>query len=108
MALDHVGTLCVYPSALEVRAACVRTLSSTVERGSMLRDVPPSLCPLFVFRLAEQHYALPLLTVERVLPMVAVSPLPQAPSLTLGVINLHGLVVPVLDLRRRFGLPAHE
>ena len=60
---------------------------------------------LVVFGIEGQRYALPLNDVERVLPMVAVSPLPQAPAVVLGVINLHGQVIPVLDLRRRFGLP---
>lgn len=56
----------------------------------------------------RQRYALELRAVERVLPMVAVSPLPQAPPIALGVINLHGQVIPVLDLRRRFGWPARD
>jgi purine-binding chemotaxis protein CheW len=60
---------------------------------------------LVVFDIDGQRYALPLNDVERVLPMVAVSPLPQAPAVVLGVFNLHGQVIPVLDLRRRFGLP---
>ncbi|MBI2454644.1 MAG: purine-binding chemotaxis protein CheW [candidate division NC10 bacterium] len=60
---------------------------------------------LVVFVLEEQRYALPVSTVVRVLPMVAVSPLPQAPAIALGVINLHGHVIPVLDIRRRFDLP---
>ena len=60
---------------------------------------------LVVFDIEGQRYALPLNDVERVLPMVAVSPLPQAPAVVLGVINLHGQVIPVLDLRCRFGLP---
>jgi purine-binding chemotaxis protein CheW len=83
-------------------------LPRAIERGSMYRDLPPAICHLVVFLLAEQQYALPLPMVERVLPMVAVSPLPQAPPMTLGVINLHGTVIPVLDLRRRFGFPPHE
>lgn len=44
---------------------------------------------LVVFSIEGQRYALPLNDVERVLPMVAVSPLPQAPAVVLGVINLH-------------------
>lgn len=52
-----------------------------------------------------QRYGLALHTVERVFPMVAVSPLPKAPAIALGVINLHGRVIPVVDIRRRFGLP---
>jgi purine-binding chemotaxis protein CheW len=63
---------------------------------------------LVVFDIEGQRYALPLNDVERVLPMVAVSPLPQAPAVVLGVINLHGQVIPVLDLRRRFGLPLRD
>ena len=58
--------------------------------------------------LEQQRYALDLRAVERVLPMVAVSPLPQAPPIALGVINLHGQVIPVLDLRRRFGWPVRD
>src|ERR1043166_579372 len=84
------------------------SLPRAVEHGTMSRDVPPASCHLVVFLLAEQHYALPLAMVERVLPVVAVSPLPQAPPMTLGMINLHGTVMPVLDLRHRFGFPPHE
>ena len=55
-----------------------------------------------------QRYALPVPAVERVLPMVAVSALPRGPEIALGVINLEGAVVPVLDIRRRFGRPPRE
>jgi len=60
---------------------------------------------LVVFTLDGQRYALPASAVERVLAMAALSPLPQAPAIALGVINVHGRVLPVLDIRRRFGLP---
>jgi purine-binding chemotaxis protein CheW len=40
--------------------------------------------------------------------MVAITPVPEAPSWLVGVINLHGRVIPVLDLRRRFGLSPRE
>lgn len=61
---------------------------------------------LVVFSLEDQRYALALENVERVLPMVWVSALPQAPGIVVGVINVHGRVLPVLDIRGRFGLPA--
>jgi len=67
-----------------------------------------SALQLVVFDLEGQRYALPLGAVDRVLPMVAVSPLPKAPAIALGVINLHGQALPVLDIRRRFGLPTRE
>lgn len=63
---------------------------------------------LVVFAIDGQRYALPLSTAERVLPMVAVSPLPEGPTFALGVINLHSLVVPVFDIRRRFNLPPRD
>jgi purine-binding chemotaxis protein CheW len=46
--------------------------------------------------------------VERVIPMVEISPLPEAPAVALGVINLHGEVIPVLDIRRRFGFAVRD
>lgn len=67
-----------------------------------------SALQLVVFDLEGQRYALPLSAVDKVLPMVAVSPLPQAPTIALGVINLHGQVLPVLDLRHRFGFPPRD
>jgi purine-binding chemotaxis protein CheW len=60
------------------------------------------------FRLGGQHYALPLEYVERALRMVAITPVPEAPPWVVGVINVHGRVVPVLDLRWRLRLPARE
>jgi len=61
-----------------------------------------------VFRLEGQRYALDLSQVERVVSMVAVSPLPKTPAVVAGVINYRGSIVPVLDLRPRFGFPRRE
>jgi len=79
-----------------------------MNRGPVDHAVRSPVITLVVFDIEGQRYALPLNDVERVLPMVAVSPLPQAPAVVLGVINLHGQVIPVLDLRRRFGLPIRD
>ena len=46
--------------------------------------------------------------VERVVRMVEITPLPRASDILLGLINLHGRVVPVLDLRARFRIPTRE
>lgn len=76
--------------------------------SSVEHAVQSSVIKLVVFDMEAQRYALPLSNIERVLPMVAVSPLPKAPPVALGVINLHGQVVPVLDIRSRFGLPPRD
>ena len=61
-----------------------------------------------VFRLEGQRYALDLSQVERVVSMVAVSPLPKTPAVVAGVINYRGSIVPVLNLRPRFGFRRRE
>ena len=63
---------------------------------------------LVVFTLDDRRYGLPLPAVERVLRMVDVTPLPKAPQIVLGVVNVQGLVIPVVDMRRRFRLPARD
>ncbi len=56
---------------------------------------------LVIFRLENQRYAVHLTAVERFLRMVAISPLPMASAIVLGVINFHSPVIPALDLQRR-------
>ena len=63
---------------------------------------------LVVFRLEGQRYALRLGAVERFVRAVEVTPLPGAPAIVLGAIDVGGSVLPVLSLRRRFGLPERE
>jgi purine-binding chemotaxis protein CheW len=63
---------------------------------------------LVVFTLDEQLYALPLASVQRVVRMVEVTPLPNAPEVVLGVIDVHGSIMPVMSMRKRFGRPEPE
>jgi len=56
--------------------------------------------------LGAEHYALPLLRVREIQAYVAPTPLPLMPPHVRGVANLHGDIVPVLDLRLRVGMPA--
>lgn len=61
-----------------------------------------------VFILDERRFALSLAAVERVLPVVEVDLLPKAPEIVLGVINVQGRIIPVVDIRKRFRLPPRE
>jgi purine-binding chemotaxis protein CheW len=63
---------------------------------------------LVAFEIDGRRWALELGTVERVLAMVAIGELPRAPDGVVGAVNVHGEVVPVLDLGARFGLEARE
>ncbi len=60
------------------------------------------------FELAGQRYALDILCVQEVLTKVAIEAVPGAPSAVLGVINLRGRIVSVVDLRQCLGLPPGE
>ena len=65
-------------------------------------------CAVVVFSIDQVRYALRLDAVDRVLPMVAITPVAAAPEIVAGAMNLHGEPIPVLDIRRRFDLPRHS
>jgi purine-binding chemotaxis protein CheW len=56
-------------------------------------------------QLDDRRYALPLSAVERITRVVEVMPLPDAPRVIAGVINVHGRIVAVVNIRERFALP---
>lgn len=60
------------------------------------------------FRLGDEIYGIDVLQVQEVLRVTEISPVPGAPNHVLGIINLRGNVVTVLDARNRFGLPPKE
>ena len=63
---------------------------------------------IVVFELGNEHYGLDISTVESIIKMQSITKMPQAPFYVEGITNLRGVVVPVMDLRRRFGLPPQE
>ncbi|BDU70915.1 chemotaxis protein CheW [Mesoterricola silvestris] len=60
--------------------------------------------PLVVFRLGPEAYSLRLHEVREIIMVSNITPVPRAPSFIEGVLNLRGEVMPVIDLRERFGL----
>lgn len=67
-----------------------------------------SLHQYIVFSLDENHYAIHLSEISRVVRAVEVTPLPEGPETILGVINVRGCIVPVIDTRKIFCLPQRE
>lgn len=61
-----------------------------------------------VFVLRNGRYALSLGSVQKIIHTVKITPLPKAPDIVLGIINVGGNVIPVYNVRKRFGLPARE
>ncbi|MBT1450847.1 chemotaxis protein CheW [Glaciecola sp. XM2] len=60
------------------------------------------------YRLAEETYGINVMQVQEVLRHTEIAPVPGAPDYVLGIINLRGNVVTVIDTRARFGLPPTE
>jgi purine-binding chemotaxis protein CheW len=60
------------------------------------------------FKLGREDFAIELRRVREIMPLVEVAAVPLAPAYVRGIINLRGQVVPVVDLRRKFGLPSDQ
>lgn len=60
------------------------------------------------FQLEEETYGINVMQVQEVLRYSEIAPVPGAPDYVLGIINLRGNVVTVIDTRTRFGLPTSE
>lgn len=63
---------------------------------------------LVSFNVGQECFAVDILSVQEINRMMALTQVPQSPPGVCGVINLRGRIVPVLDLRTRFGLEATE
>ena len=61
-----------------------------------------------VFTLDEQQYALDLDAVERIVRAAAITPLPKAPDIILGILDIQGEIIPVINVRKRFRQPERE
>jgi purine-binding chemotaxis protein CheW len=78
--------------------ALVETRNSTVQQTAKF----------LAFRLADEEYGCPVQRVQEIIQWTDVTRVPRLPVFIQGVINLRGKVIPVLNLRRRFGLPEQE
>jgi len=56
------------------------------------------------FTLAEEEYGIGILKIKEIIGMLPITSVPQTPKFVKGVINLRGKVIPVIDLRLRFGM----
>jgi purine-binding chemotaxis protein CheW len=57
------------------------------------------------FTLAAEEYGIGILKIKEIIGMLPITSVPQTPEFVKGVINLRGKVIPVMDLRLRFGMP---
>jgi len=60
------------------------------------------------FMIGDEEYAVPILAIQEIIKPFSWTRVPQVPSYVLGVFNLRGAVIPLIDLRLKFGLPAKK
>ncbi len=78
-----------------------------IDRGSNGAGTGPG-GKFLTFSLGQEEYGVPVLKVREIIKVMDITQVPQVPPYVLGVINLRGKVIPVIDLRRKFALEAAE
>ncbi|MBE3570340.1 MAG: chemotaxis protein CheW [Bacillales bacterium] len=68
----------------------------------------PSVLKVIAFQLGDNEYALPIHQVRSIERLMPITRVPKTVPFIKGVINLRGVVTPIIDLRTRFGLPEKE
>jgi purine-binding chemotaxis protein CheW len=77
-------------------------------RNQALMDTLEREGKYLTFNLANEEYGIGILKVKEIIGMMTITPVPQTPSFVKGVINLRGKVIPVIDLRLKFGMEEIE
>ncbi len=80
----------------------------TSRYGDSGKQSDADLRQLVCFRLGEENFGVDIENVQEINRMVDITKIPQAPVFVDGVINLRGQIIPVIDLRTRFGFPRLE
>jgi purine-binding chemotaxis protein CheW len=85
---------------IEVVPEAARRIGEIVTNAAQIRKEGKYL----TFSLAGEEYGIGILKIKEIIGMMPITPLPQTPKFVKGVINLRGKVIPVIDLRLRFGM----
>ncbi len=78
------------------------------QQASSATAQPEEAAQYLTVNLGNEEYGVDILAVREIRGWTPVTRIPQAPGYVLGVLNLRGAIVPVLDLRLRFGLAREE
>ena len=76
--------------------------------ASVQRNESQELLQLVSFHIEEEEYGVDILNVQEIIKCVPITKVPNSPEFVEGVINLRGRVIPILDLRYRFGFAKKE
>jgi purine-binding chemotaxis protein CheW len=80
-----------------------KNMEEALERTT--KGAAPRLAGKYLsFTLAEEDYGIGIVKIKEIIGMMTITSVPQTPSYVKGVINLRGKVIPILSMRRRFGM----
>ena len=82
------------------------TMQSQVQDQESAGEIGITQC--LTFKLADEEYGVDIMTVQEIRSWEPVTGIPNTPDFIKGVINLRGIVVPIIDLRKRFGFDRIE
>lgn len=80
--------------------------NSDMKADRALKDHMRTDGKFLTFTMANEDYGIGIIKIKEIIGMIPITTIPQTPAFVKGVINLRGKVIPVIDLRLRFGLPA--
>ena len=81
-------------------------MSSTKQTATVLNGIAESGNQYLTFQLAEEQFGIDILRVQEIKGLAHLTQIPNVPPYIKGVMNLRGTVLPVVDLRHRFSMPA--
>ncbi len=82
--------------------------SDTATRDEAAGGVKELAGKYLTFALSDEEYGIGILKVREIIGLMEITAVPQTPPFVKGVINLRGRVIPVLELRTKFGMPSQE
>jgi purine-binding chemotaxis protein CheW len=89
-----------------MQVATMPSTRSNIRAGNVLVD--PRTGKYLIFQLGHEEFGTSVLKVREIMKIQEITAVPQTPPFVKGVINLRGRVIPVVDLRMKFGLPQHD
>jgi len=106
-ALEHAESVMEKPFevAPEEKRAILRSRSKRLAQEQDKRGADTSYIEVLEFLLAHETYAIETMFVREVYPMTELTPLPCTPAFVLGLINVRGQILTVVDMKKFFDLP---
>ncbi|TWT44756.1 Chemotaxis protein CheW [Phycisphaerae bacterium RAS1] len=99
-----MSTLATPPRPATAPAATAAAVgASNVTRASLA-----GILQIVSFRLATEEYGVDILRAREIIKLGQITPMPETPVFICGLMNVRGQVIPIVDLRRRIGLPAKD